>query len=294
MKTIRTKRMVGIKVLLAISAFIAMEASAALQIYKVKGDVYVRSNAKKVKAERRAKVSPYDMLTIPAGGSLEILDSDSHRIYSSIGYGDMTVKTLIQKAESQAADITRNINKKVIAAVSDNAKKSRTGYDAMGMTIHETDAIAFPHVILPEGTSYLSYLLSNATDPDSDHQSYISLMTRQVESDDDSSDGAFNFAIHNAMRQPLYFNIIAQRDTEDISLFFPQNPIAAPKSDTVATEYTYIPDENEKGYIVIASDVDFTVDDVKRLLVAGYDPDDDYYLSVLTINPENQPESNQN
>lgn len=289
MKTIRLKRTLVITLLTAFLSVIAIEASATLQIYKVKGDVYIRSNAKKVKAERRAKVSSYDMLTIPSGGSVEILDSDTHRIYASIGFGDMTVKTLMQKAESHAANITRNINKKVIAAVAENANKTRTGYEAMGMTIHETDAIAFPHVTLPEGTSYLSYLLSNATDPDSDHQSYISLMTRLVEQEEESNDGAFNFAIHNAMRQPLYFNIIAQQNSDDISLLFPQNPIAAPKSDTVATEYTYLPDENEKGYIVIASDVDFTIDDVKRLLEAGYDPDDDYYLSILTINPDNNP-----
>ena len=84
------------------------------------------------------------------------------------------------------------------------------------------------------------------------------------------------------MRQPLYFNIIPQREDDDISLFFAQNPVAMPKSETIATEYTYLPDENERGYIVIASDIDFTIDDVKRLLEAGYDPEDDYYLSILT------------
>lgn len=285
MNSIRLKRMSAI-VLISMIAAMLPRAYAALQIYKVKGNVTIRSKAKTVKAERRATVAPTDLLTIPAGDAVDILDTETHRIYSSKGYGNMTVKALIEKAESHAADITRNINRKVIAAVADNAGQKRTGYEAMGMTVHETDAIAYPPVILPEGTSYLAYLLAEATDPDSTHQSYISLKKHPVYTGEDEDDGAFNFAVHNSMRQPLYFNIISQRERDDIRLFFAQNPVAMPKSETIATEYTYLPDSNERGYIVIASDIDFTIDDVKQLLKAGYDPDDDYFLSVLTVNPE--------
>lgn len=285
MNSITLKRMSAIAAITILAALLP-QAYAALQIYKVKGNVTIRSKAKTVKAERRATVAPTDLLSIPAGDAVDILDSESHRIYSSIGYGNMTVKAMIEKAESHAADITRNINRKVIAAVADNAGQKRSGYEAMGMAVHETDAIAYPPVILPEDMSYLAYLLANATDPDSKHQSYISLKKHPVYTGEDEDDGAFNFAVHNSMRQPLYFNIIPQREGDEISLLFAQNPVAMPKSETIATEYTYLPDDNERGYIVIASDIDFTIDDVKRLLEAGYDPDDDYYLSILTVNPE--------
>ncbi len=288
MKTTTDHRMSVITLLTVLALMLAQGASATLQIYKLKGDVTIKTKAKKFKAQRRATVAENDLLIIPAGGSVEILDSDSHRIYASIGTGSMTVKSLMQKAENHAANITRNINKKVIDAVAENANDKKSGYDAIGMVIHETDAIAYPPVTLPEGTSYLAYLLKNATDPDSTHQSYITLKQHLVESDGDSEDGAFNFALHNSMRQPLYFNIITKSEGDEIQLYFPQNPVAAPKSETVATEYTYLPDNNKRGYVVIASDVDFSVDDVKRLLEAGYDPDDDYYLSVLTLNQENQ------
>ena len=282
MNSTTLRRMSAIAIITILAAMLT-RAYATLQIYKVKGNVTIRSKAKTVKAERRATVAPTDLLSIPAGDAVGILDSETHRIYSSIGYGNMTVKALIEKAESHAADITRNINRKVIAAVADNAGQKKNGYEAMGMAVHETDAIAYPPVILPEDMSYLAYLLANATDPDSKHQSYISLKKHPVYTgEDDEDDGAFNFAVHNSMRQPLYFNIIPQREDDDISLFFAQNPVAMPKSETIATEYTYLPDENERGYIVIASDIDFTIDDVKRLLEAGYDPEDDYYLSILT------------
>ncbi len=282
MKTIRLNRMLAILAVTALAILISTDISATLQIYKVKGDVTIKNKATTVKATKRAKVSPADLLNIPAGGSVDILDSDTHRIYSSVSTGKMTVKKLIEKAESNAANITRNINRKVMAAMADNASDHRTGYDAIGMAIHETDAIAHPPVVLPEGISYLSYLLKNANDPESTHQAYISLGTLSVAGEDVDIETPFNFVLHNSMRQPLYFNVIERDDNNGIQLFFPQNPIAAPKTETVATEYIYLPDVDDHVYVAIASDVDFTLDDVKRLLEAGYNPDDDYYLTILT------------
>lgn len=51
----------------------------------------------------------------------------------------------------------------------------------------------------------------------------------------------------------------------------------------VAEEYVFLPNADGRGYVAIASDVDFTLDDVKRLLEAGYDPDDEYYLTILGV-----------
>ena len=59
-----------------------LEASAALQIYKVKGNVTLAKGKMNVTASRRAYVNPADRLSIPAGGSIEILDTETHRIFS--------------------------------------------------------------------------------------------------------------------------------------------------------------------------------------------------------------------
>lgn len=261
------------------------EASAALQIYKVKGDVTVTKGKQNVKAARRAEVAASDRLTIPAGASVDILDTDSHRIFSSVTSGKMTVKDLMKEAEAHAADITRNINRKVIAAVADNAGQKRSGYDALGMAIHETDAIAYPPVTLPEGVSYLSYLMSSAQESDSPHQSFISLKTVALGSGSDATDSPFNFVLKNSMSRPLYFNIIGKdgNDKDGIRLFLPQNPVAAPNSETVATEYAFLPDGEASAYVAIASDIDFSIDDVRKLLKVGYDPDENYYLTILTV-----------
>lgn len=261
---------------------LAPSSSATLMVYKIKGNVTVKSKATVKKAQKRAKVSASDILTIPKGGSVDILDSDTHRIYSSLAPGRMSVKTLVANAEKHASEITSNINRKVISAMADNANDRKRSYDAMGMAIHETDAIAHPPVVLPEGTSYLSYLLENVSDADSTHQDYIALKKVRCE----GSEEMFNFAVFNSLHEPLYFNIIDQQMGNNMRFFFPQNAVAAPKTETVATEYRYVDAPDQKGYIVIASDKDFSIDDVKRLLEAGYNPEDDYYLSVLSVNRE--------
>lgn len=277
-----------LKQTLAILAFSALifglspSSFASLMIYKTKGNVTVKTKSAVKKAQKRAEVKPTDILNIPAGGAVDILDSDTHRIYSSLAPGRMSVKNLMGKAEKHASEITRNINRKVIASIADNANDKRHGYDSMGMAIHETDAIAYPPVALPEGMSYLTYLLENATDTDSTHQDYISLKKANC----DGSDDMFNFAVFNSLHEPLYFNIIDQQIGDNIRLYFPQNALAAPKTETVASEYRYVDAPSQKGYIVIASDKDFTLEDVRRLLEADYNPDDDFYLSVLSVNQE--------
>lgn len=267
---------------IALAIFTATDAFATLKIYKVKGNVLVKSKSKKaVKAERRAEVLPTDILTIPAGGSIDILNSDNKRIYSSVSTGSMSVKSLMDKAEAHAANITGNINRKVMAAVAETGSQKRSGYDAMGMVIHETDAIAYPAIALPENVSYLSYLIDNVADPDSDHQDYIQLETTSA----DANDGSFNFVILSSIHEPLYFNIIDRSNKDNIQLLLPKNPIAAPKTVTVASGFRFLPDEGENKFIAIASDKDFSAEDIEKLLQPGFDPDEDYYLSILTLTP---------
>lgn len=284
MKILRHKLFIVSVTIILTTLFGKSDAWAFLQIYKIKGEVTVRSGLKEVNAKRRATVKPSDILCIPQGGSIDILDSDNRRIYSSTKTGRMSVKSLMKKAESQAANITKNINKKVISAVADNAGKKRTGYDSMGMVIHETDAVVPALVNIPEGMSYLSYLLSDPIDPDSLHQSFISLAQHMIDDEDDAtSDNAFNFMLHNSTTRPLFFNIIAADKENDLKFLFRRNPLATPKSDTIIEEYTFLPDTSTQKYIAIASDHNFSLDDVRHLLDDDYIPKDNYYMTILTI-----------
>lgn len=279
MKTKTLTRFIAAFATAIMLAGVAPDVFATLQIYKVKGNVTVKGKSKAIKAERKASVAEKDLLTIPKGASIDILNTDTRRIYSSRGSGNMTVKALIDKANAHATDITGNINRKVMAAVADNAGEKRSGYNALGMAIHETDAIALPPIALPEGVSYLDFLLTDVTNPDSTFQDFLTLKAEPVKNEE----GTFYFALENHMHDTLFFNIIEKNDNNEISLFFPINHIAAPKTTTTAEEYKFAVNPDGARYVAIASDIYFTLDDIMKLLEPGFEPEEDYYLSVVTV-----------
>lgn len=284
MRTLKIKHLPAMLALMACVMLLAPKAAAALQIYKVKGDVAVKSKTKTVKAQRRANVGAADILIIPADGSVDILDSDSRRIYSSTKTGKMTVKSLMKNAESHAANITRNINRKVMSAMADNAGQKRSGYEAMGMAIHETDAVVPTLIHIPDSMSYLSYLLANPVEADSAHQSFISLTRKLIAGEDNDREGAFNFVMHSNVSRPLYFNIIEKDAEKGIRFLFKRNPIVGPKSETAVEEYTFLPDGDTQRFVAVASDSNFSLSDIKHLMDAEYTPKGTYYLTILTIN----------
>ncbi|MDE6693319.1 MAG: hypothetical protein K2K05_08030, partial [Muribaculaceae bacterium] len=127
--------------------------------------------------------------------------------------------------------------------------------------------------------SYLAYLMAIPSTDEYDSRNDIVLMRRDFSESDDT----FNFAVFNTLEQPLYFNIIDQQPNGMINMYFQENPIAKPRGETLIPEYRYLLPVDTHGYIVVASDKDFTVDDVKRLLDSSYTPEGNFYFSLLRI-----------
>lgn len=224
-------------------------------------------------------LSPSDVLRIPAGGSVDILDADSHRIYSSTSTGSMSVKSLLNKATADAAAVTRKTNSKVLAAVAENAGTQRNRYGATGLSVHETDGLSQGLVALPPGVTYLAYLMGLSADDTYDDTNDVILMRRDYSDNDDT----FNFAVFNTLDRPLYINIIDQHPSNGLRLYFNENPIIKPRTETLIPEYRYLLPVDTTGYIVIASDTDFTLDEVKRLLDSSHSPEHDFFYSLLRI-----------
>lgn len=210
---------------------------------------------------------------------MEILDSDSRRIFTSTGEGTFAVKDIIAKAKATASEITDRTNRQVLAAVKDNAASQRSRFGKSGVSRHETDAGINGLIALPEGVSYLSYLMGISPTDEYDSDNDIVLMRRDFSESDDT----FNFAVFNTLDQPLYINIIDQKPDGELSMYFQENPIASPRGETLIPEYRYLLPVDTHGYIVIASDKDFSLTDVKRLLDSNYTPDQDFFFSLLRI-----------
>lgn len=125
----------------------------------------------------------------------------------------------------------------------------------------------------------LSYLMGLSTDDTYDDTNDVILMRRDYSDSDDT----FNFAVFNTLDRPLYINIIDQHPAAGLQLYFKENPIIKPRTETLIPEYRYLLPVDTTGYIVIASDTNFTLDDVKRLLDSSYSPKQDFFYSLLRI-----------
>ena len=262
----------------AIMLLTTLDVWGVYKIYRLQGDVTVIHEGETHKAQRRETLLPTDRLLIPDGGKVEILDSDSRRIYTSTRSGKTTVKSLIADAKEDASSLTRKTNEKMLAAVVANASTQAGGFQASGLSIHETNGPS-SGIVLPAGVSLLGYLMALSAGEAYDDTNDIVLMRRDYSESDDT----FNFAVFNTLTRPLYVNIIDQCPDGDPRLYFEENPIAKPRSETLIPEYRYLLPIDQTGYIVIASDKDFTVDDVKRLLDSDYTPDADFFFSLLRI-----------
>lgn len=253
--------------------------SATLKVYRLSGNVMLKKGNKQTNLQRRETLQATDILTIPAGGRVEILDSDTRRIYTLSSVGSNSVKSLIAKAASEAEAITRQTHKRMLDAVKENAETRKKGYHIQGLSIHETDGIMHAPMELPDGMSYLAYLLSIDDNSRYDDSNDIILMRRNYLGDDST----FNFAVFNTLEIPLYFNIIDQRSGEYPIMYFKENPVATPCKETVISEYRYLLPEDLSGYVVIASDKNFTQEDVHKLLDPAFNPEQDFYFSLFRL-----------
>lgn len=251
-----------------------VDLSAVLKIYRFKGDVTVNGRRK---AEKRMEVSSSDELTIPRNAAVSILDTKSNRVFSSLSQGKMTVKELIDQAQKNTSNITRTTNEEVLRAVAENGRTKADGYGIAGASIHVANAVIHAPADLPEGVSYLSYLRGLGDGEDYNDENDAILLRRDINYDDET----FRFAVFNTLSKPLYFNIIQQRTDRDPELHFLDNPVAAPRTQTIVDEYLYILPDYREGYIVVASDKDFSLEDVKKLLDPGYEPTADFYITLL-------------
>ncbi len=236
----------------------------------------LKSGTSNRKAEKRQYVKESDLLTIPRSAAVSILNTQNNRVYSSLSQGTMTVRQLIDNASKNASDITRATNEVAWNNMQTNDYKMHTDPGRAGASIHTTNAVIHAPVDLPKGTSYLQYLRSLGDKEYNDEYDAI-LLRRDINYDDET----FNFAVFNTLKEPLYFNIIQQRTDREPELHFLDNPLAAPRTQTIVEEYLYILPDYRDGYIVVASNKNFTIDDVKRLLDPDYEPDADFYFTLL-------------
>lgn len=263
---------------LSVMLTMSLAADAALKIYKLKGQVTKKTASGSKSVQRRELINKSDVICIPSNGSLDILDTDSRRIYNSVATGTMTVDQLIKRAADDANSLTRKTNTTILSSVADNAKVKRSGYGAVGMSYHETDGVSSGLVVLPDGVSMLSYLMNLSEDEMYDDNADVVLMRRDYADGEDS----FIFSVFNTLNMPLYINVIDQKpENGKMSFYFDENPVVSPRGETEILQYRFIRPEETTGYIVIASPENFTLEDAIHLFDSSFSPSQDFFFSLL-------------
>lgn len=258
----------------------SLTAVASLKVYKVKGNVTKKSKSGKIVLQRRSDVKSSDVISIPSGASVDILDTDSRRIYSSTKSGETSVSGLIADAKKNASSLTRNTNERLLLTIADNAGTKVSGFGATGLSRHQTDGVLSGLTALPEGESLLSYLMKFPEDKEYDGKADVILIRRNYEDGDDS----FNFSVFNTLDTTLYVNVIDQKRIDGkMSLYFEESPMIAPRKETLIPQYRFFLPDEETGYIVIASPSPFSLEDVRKLLSPSFSPSQDFYISLLRI-----------
>lgn len=255
----------------------ALEAS--LKVYKIKGNVTLNASGRWTPLQRRATVGGNDMLRIPSGSMVEILNTDTRRVYSSTVPGDMTVDALIAAAMEDAANITRATNRRITDTFGQKGQKT-SRFNSVGLSRHDTDAGTSALTAFDPSVPYLRQLMELPDTTEYDGYSDIILIRRDI----DGSYGSFNFAVFNTLDTPLFINIIDQHDKGDINFYFDENRIVTARGETIIGEYRYILPEKTAGYIVIASDKPFSAADIRSLL-EGNTPAStgNFFYSLLRI-----------
>ncbi len=257
---------------------VAIDSEANLRIHSVNGNVKVNKSTTKPNTE----VKKSDRLDIPTGGMVKIHDTESKKLYKNVSEGTMTVENMISAAEEKSRLGIGKIIAGIWNEIRSNGNSQAETYKSRGSSRHITHDIVAQPVDLPAGMSYLQYLMSLQDESQHDIMGDYVLLRREFCDSTNKSD--FKFAFWNDLDSVVYVNVIDMHPEmeNDIQFYFPVNPLIEPYDTTVVEDYEfYSPDGG--SYILIASEKDFTIEDVKRLLDSEYRPEENYYFSILIV-----------
>ncbi len=253
-------------------AFGINTAMAHYSLFTVVGDVQVESGGKTVKATKGQAVKATDLIIIPQGGKVEILNDLDKRVYTSIKPGKISVTKLMIEARGVAADNGANV-----AARMNLGRKTQKGaekvYVEKGMVRRSLATYD------PEGEQmemdaetlgrYVASRISAGT-LSSGEDAPVPVESKRL------SEGGLSFKMENTLQFPIYFNIIkitkGSKDDVNISpLGQPAGSYVVLPQQTLSREHFPMLDENEEQILIMTNcqyDVDKVIEEIVKALNA--------------------------
>lgn len=182
----------------------AIPCMAKYTLYDFSGSISINRNGHPVDIQKGIELSAFDLITIPDGASIEILNDQNSQIYKSKSAGNFSVTRIMIDAKGQATNHLEGLNDKMRFGKSTDANTNRV-YAAKGMVSH---ALA---VYDPEGNTIQvdpeilgAHIAATLSKPETIADSPFPAILTNNHTDADGR----SFRLENNLTFPVYFNLI--------------------------------------------------------------------------------------
>ena len=242
--------------LLLLGIVIPSMGQGRYRIYQCSGDVAWQQFRKTewLPLEKRQSVALPDVLRIPQGAVVTILDSSTRALYRSTNCGEMRVKQLIDEALTQSAALCRSVNAEIRAQL-EAGQSSQKAYAMAGVVYRGAQADAYEEAL------YAAILLAveEARNGNFAVAGAPWSLTREV-----VEEGAFCFEIANMTTEARYVNVL--RVTADAATFCfrfadtgsEQAVLMAAAERRLVSQFQFAEEADDAKYLLVVTDAPYT------------------------------------
>lgn len=225
------------------------------RIYQCSGEVTWQQFRKTewLPLEKRQSVALPDLLRIPQGAAVTILDSSTRALYRSTSGGEMRVKQLIDEALAQSAALCRSVNAEIRSQF-EAEHRSQKAYAMAGVVYRGTQTDGYEEALYASVVSAVEQVRSgNFAVSDASWR-----LTRK-----EAEEQIFCFEIANATAEPRYVNVL--RVTADTATFCfrfadaeaEQCVLVAPNERRVVSQFRFVAEGDDARYLLVVTDAPY-------------------------------------
>ncbi|MDE7411608.1 MAG: hypothetical protein K2M94_06180 [Paramuribaculum sp.] len=263
-------------ILLCVISVLTVSANAYI-IHSVNGNVKVSSGGKITSAIKGNYLKKSDLISVPEGGGIKILDESTKKIYTSVTSGNTSVENLISQSLEKAADNAGQLNSRLhFSARGEKVAVDSRVYREKGMVTRSLNLFDGGAANIEIAPDVLAQLIANTVYFDNVNGD-STLMFNPIHIDsilNTDTLAEFGFKLYNPLETPVYFNVLKfsgvnNRSAEISSLGQPGGFYILPAGQTMwRTRHDEVP-YGEKHLIVACHysfDIDSLIESLNRII----------------------------
>ena len=239
-------------------------AQERYSVYSCNNDAYIYNyeTNKWESASKGTRLTLETIVNIGDSEGFQVLDSQTHRIYSCVKSGRQTIKSLISKATKKSNSTLGNFNKQVVSNISTSRSFNKI-YSTYGVTTRGDGELTFAD------TLYYSIYQGISS---ADISDALCLQEHR------NTDSTVTFAIVNNTGEQYFVNLVYGNNSQLRSCFEDNAGdncafIVSPNSSLNLAGFSFMPSDEGNKYYLIASQRKFSLASIKNSLQYMVPPD---------------------